>query len=410
MAVGTKNEKGGASEGVDRRAMAVLSLGHLCSDATQVAVPALLPFLVREQGISYAAAGTLVLASTVASSVVQPLFGHFSDRRSFAALMPLGLALGALGIALVGLAPSFPLVLFAVVLSGLGVAAFHPESTRFAGLVSGERRATGMSVFSVGGNVGFALGPLLLTPLVLLFGLPGTLLFAVLPLAMAGAVAFELPRLRGFRSGPTADGAGRPVAPDLWGAFALLAGVISLRSVVQFGLIAFVPLYYSGVFASSEAVANAALSVALLSGAAGTLVGGRLADRHGRRAVLLGSLLVLPPLFACFLASGEIASMALLVPIGAATVASYSVTVVMGQEYLPGRMGVASGFTVGLAIGMGGVGAPLLGALADVYGLPAVMAVLAVLPIPAALLALRLPKQRSATPRRNPQARRFPVE
>jgi hypothetical protein len=154
MAVGTKDEKGGASEGVDRRAMAVLSLGHLCSDATQVAVPALLPFLVREQGISYAAAGTLVLASTVASSVVQPLFGHFSDRKSFAALMPLGLALGALGIALVGLAPSYPSILLAVVISGLGVAAFHPEATRFAGLVSGERRATGMSVFSVGGNAG----------------------------------------------------------------------------------------------------------------------------------------------------------------------------------------------------------------------------------------------------------------
>jgi len=373
--------------------MAALALGHLSSDATQVAVPALLPFLVREQGISYAAAGTLVLASTVASSVVQPLFGHLSDKRSFAALMPLGLVLGAVGIALVGIAPTYPLVLLAVVLSGLGVAAFHPEATRFAGLVSGGRRATGMSVFSVGGNAGFALGPLLLTPLVLLFGLPGTLPFAALPLVTAGAMAFELPRLRGFRSGPTAGGPAPAEAPDLWGAFAVLAGVISLRSVVQFGLIAFVPLYYSAVFSSPEATANAALSVTLLAGAAGTLLGGRLADRHGRRAVLLGSLVVLPPLLACFLLSGPIAGMAFLVPVGAATVASYSVTVVMGQEYLPGHLGVASGFTVGLAIGMGGVGSPVLGALADGSGLRAVMAVLALLPVPAALLALRLPKE-----------------
>lgn len=382
---------------MDRRAMAVLAFGHLCSDATQVAVPALLPFLVREQGISYAAAGWLVLASTVASSIVQPLFGHFSDRRSCAAFMPLGLALGALGIALVGVVPGYPSVLLAVVLSGLGVGAFHPEATRFAGFVSGGRLATGMGVFSVGGNAGFALGPLLLTPLVLNFGLPGTLPFALLPLAMAGVLAFELPRLAGFRSGPV-GGAGRDEAPDLWGAFAALAGVISLRSVVQFGLIAFVPLYYSAVFSSSETVANAALSVTLLAGAAGTLVGGSLADRHGRRAVLLGSLLPLPPLFACFLLSGPIAGMAFLVPIGAATVASYSVTVVMGQEYLPGRLGVASGFTVGLAIGMGGVGSPVLGALADGSGLPAVMVVLSLLPIPAALLVLRLPRKPPTKP------------
>ncbi len=383
-------------EGVNRRAMAVLSLGHLCSDATQVAVPALLPFLVRDQGISYAAAGTLVLASTVASSVVQPLFGYLSDRRSFAAFMPLGLALGALGIALVGVAPSYPSTLLAVVLSGLGVAAFHPEATRFAGLVSGGRRATGMSFFSVGGNAGFAMGPLLLTPLILLFGLPGTLLFAVLPLTMAGVLAVELPRLRGFRSVPTAGGAGQAGAQNLWGAFAVLSGVISLRSVVQFGLIAFVPLYYSGVFSASEITANAALSVTLLAGAAGTLLGGRLADRYGRRAVLLGSLLVLPPLLGCFLASGEALGMAFLVPIGAATIASYSVTVVMGQEYLPGHVGVASGFTVGLAIGMGGVGSPLLGALADGFGLRAVVVALALLPIPAVLLALRLPRKRVA--------------
>lgn len=399
MNVGTNKGERGASESVDRRAMTVLALGHLCSDATQVAVPALLPFLVREQGISYAAAGTLVLASTVASSVVQPLFGYFSDRRSFAALMPLGLALGAVGIALVGMAPGYPSMLLAVVLSGLGVAAFHPEATRFAGLVSGRRRATGMSVFSVGGNAGFALGPLLLTPLILFFGLSGTLLFAALPVVMACVLAFELPRLRRFRSGPKADGSGPTGASDLWGAFAVLSGVISLRSVVQFGLIAFVPLYYSGVFASSEVTANAALSLTLLAGAAGTLAGGRLADRYGRRAVLLGSLLVLPLLIACFLLSGEIAGMAFLVPIGAATVASYSVTVVMGQEYLPGHVGVASGFTVGLAIGMGGVGSPILGALADGSGLRAVIVVLALLPIPAALLTLLLPKKLSATPR-----------
>jgi FSR family fosmidomycin resistance protein-like MFS transporter len=374
--------------------MAVLTLGHLFSDATQVAVPALLPFLVREQDISFAAAGMLILASTVASSVVQPLFGHFSDTRSLEIFMPVGLILGAVGVALVGLAPSYPLILLAVVVSGMGVAAFHPEATRFANLASGGRRATGMSVFSVGGSSGFALGPLLLTPLVLGLGVQGTVLFAALPLGMAGVVALALPRLKGLRSAPITVGPGaETVGPDLWVPFGVLSGVVSLRSVVQFGLIAFVPLYFAGVFSSSEVVSNVALSVTLLAGIAGTLLGGSLADRHGRRTVLLGSLVVLPPLFVCFLLSGEIASMALLAPIGAATVASGSITVVMGQEYLPGRIGVASGFTVGLAIGIGGIGSPALGALADAYGLKSVMVALALLPIPAVLLALRLPRK-----------------
>ena len=389
MTGGTQN-----LEGIDRRGMAVLSLGHLFSDATHVAVPALLPFLVREQGISYAAAGALVLASTVASSAVQPLFGHFSDRRPSAALMPVGLALGAVGIALVGVAPSYPLILLAVVLSGLGVAAFHPEATHFANRVSGNRRATGMSVFSVGGNVGFALGPLLLTPLVLGFGLQGTLLFAVLPLAMAGVVAFDLPRFKGFRPPGPSGGAGRTEPADRWDAFFVLSGVISLRSVVQFGLIAFVPLYFAEVFSSSETVANGALSVTLLAGATGTLVGGRLADLYGKRAVLLGSLLVLPPLFAGFLLSGELVGIALLAPIGAASVASFSVTVVMGQEYLPGRIGVAAGITMGLSIGLGGLGAPFLGALADAYGLPTMMLTVAALPLLGLALALSLPRTR----------------
>jgi len=141
--------------GVDRRAMATLSLCHLFTDVSQGSVPALLPFLIARDHIDYAAASALILAVPISSSVIQPLFGHVSDRLSLPWLMPLGPALGGLGIALVGLAPSYPLILAAVVLSGVGVAAFHPEGSRFANYVSGTRRASGMSLFSVGGNVGF---------------------------------------------------------------------------------------------------------------------------------------------------------------------------------------------------------------------------------------------------------------
>src|SRR5207248_2693672 len=130
-------------------------------------------FLISKNNLSYAAASALVLAATVSSSVIQPLFGHVSDRLSLPWLMPLGPALGGLGVALAGFTSTYALTFAAIVLSGIGVAAFHPEGSRFANYVSGARRASGMSLFSVGGNVGFALGPVLVTPLMLAFGLHG---------------------------------------------------------------------------------------------------------------------------------------------------------------------------------------------------------------------------------------------
>src|ERR671917_1033047 len=178
--------------------MAGLSARHLFTDLHQGAVAALLPFLIADRGISLAAAGALLFAATVSSSIVQPLFGIFSDRRPVPALMPLGILLAGCGMALVGVAPSYPLILLCVVLSGIGVAAFHPEAARFANYVSGVRRARGMSFFSVGGNAGFALGPVVTTPFVLAFGLPGTLLLALPAAAMAVVLLAELPRMLGF--------------------------------------------------------------------------------------------------------------------------------------------------------------------------------------------------------------------
>ncbi len=183
--------------------MAVLSAGHLFTDISQGSVPALLPFLIARDHLDYASASALVLAATISSSVIQPVFGHLSDRRSLPWLMPLGPALGGLGIALVGIAPSYGVIFGLIVLSGVGVASFHPEGSRFANYVSGARRASGMSLFSVGGNLGFALGPVVVTPLVLAFGLPGTLFVLVPTWTAAAVMVWELPRLRGFRADVT---------------------------------------------------------------------------------------------------------------------------------------------------------------------------------------------------------------
>jgi MFS transporter, FSR family, fosmidomycin resistance protein len=399
--------RSGERGGVDRRAMATLSAGHLFTDVAQGSIPALLPFLISRDHLNYASASALILAATISSSVIQPLFGHFSDRRSLPWLMPAGPALAGFGVAMVGIAPTYPLTFAAVVVSGIGVAAFHPEGSRFANYVSGSRRASGMSLFSVGGNIGFALGPLLITPLVLVFGLSGTLLLVIPTWLMAVVLAVELPRLRLFRTDLVGGRVQRTHQHDAWGPFAMLGTVIALRSFVYFGLVTFIPLYYVANLHTSKATGNAALSALLLGGAAGTLIGGRLADRFGRRAVLTGSMTVLPPLVVGFLLSGPALGVVFVALAGAATIATFAVTIVMGQEYLPGRIGVASGVTIGLSIGLGGVGAPLLGLLADAKGLLAVFEAIAVFPVLALAVALALPRhtpRAPATDQRGPNA------
>ncbi len=355
------------NSGVDRRAMATLSAGHLFTDIAQGAVPALLPFLIAHDHLSYAAGAALVLAATISSSVIQPLFGHMSDRLSLPWLMPLGPALGGLGIALVGLAPSYGLVFAAILLSGVGVAAFHPEGSRFANYVSGARRASGMSLFSVGGNLGFALGPVLVTPAVLAFGLHGTLVVLVPTWVMAAVLVHELPRLKRFRSDVVGGRVQRSDTHEAWGPFTILAGVIAVRSFIYFGLVTFMSLYYIHVLHAGKALGSVALSAMLFGGAGGTLIGGPLADRFGRRTVLIGSMLALPPLVVGLLLSGPVLGVVFAALTGAATIATFAVTIVMGQELLPGRLGLSAGVTIGLSIGLGGVGAPLLGLLADAH-------------------------------------------
>jgi FSR family fosmidomycin resistance protein-like MFS transporter len=330
-----------------------------------------------------------VLFSTIGSSIVQPLFGLLSDRIARPWLMPAGLTLAGTGIALAGPAPTYALTALAVVVSGLGVAAFHPEGAKFAGLASRERKGRGMSLFSVGGNAGFALGPLLTTPLVLVFGLSGTVALIVFPLAAAVLTARELGRLRWLErvQAPALASTGE----DDWGAFSRLGGLIALRSGVYFGLQAFVPAYFVAELSSSEAAGNAALTIMLAMGAIGTLVGGGLVDRWGARAVLVGTQVLLLPLLIVLPLVGAAPATIVLGLVGFVTIASFSVTIVLGQAYLPSRVGLASGITLGLAIGLGGVAATALGLIADSAGLHAVLWTIAALPVPAAALAVSLP-------------------
>src|SRR5205814_8668403 len=178
--------------------MAALSAGHGATDFANGALPALLPFFVDRFRLSYTLAATLVLASAASSSLIQPLFGALSDRRGALWLLPTGVAVAGIGIAVAAASPSYWLVVLLVIVSGFGVAAYHPEGSKFAAYASGRKRASGMSAFSIGGNVGYALGPIVTTPLVVWLGLRGGLLLALPCIAIAALLLTLTPFLRTF--------------------------------------------------------------------------------------------------------------------------------------------------------------------------------------------------------------------
>ena len=383
-------------ERIDTRAMSLLSSGHLATDFANGALPALLPFFKDRFSLSYTLVAVLMLSSHVSSSLLQPLFGLWSDRRGALWLLPAGVALAGSGIALGAAAPSYGLVVLCVLVSGIGVAAFHPEGSKFAAYTSGGKRASGMSYFSIGGNVGYALGPIMATPLVIWLGLRGGLLLALPGLAIAVAILAATPYLRSFV--PNRETTHAAAGRDRPGAMALLLGVIAFRSVAWFGLVTFVPLWEVSL-GHSKAEGNRLLALMLVAGGAGTLLMGPLADRFGRRPVLVASVVATSPLAFVFLAVGGIPGALALAGVGACVVGTFGVTMVMSQEYLPRHVGMASGLAIGLSVGLGGVAAVVLGSVADAVDLRTALYISAAAPLAAVALALFLPSSRSGAAR-----------
>lgn len=383
--------------------VALLCLGHLATDLSQGALPALLPFLIAEYGLTYAAAGVIVFATNIASSVVQPLFGHLADRHPSPWLLPSGIVLAGAGLAASGFVPSYACILPAVMVSGIGVAAFHPQGARIVNQVSGNQKAMAMSFFGVGGTLGFALGPGLITAAVLAWGLAGTAVLALPAGIMAAVLAWHLQTA--LPEG-AAGGAGRPAdaptgARDAWGPFSRLTAAVIGRAILFFGLNTFIPLYWINVLGQSKAVAATALTVFALAGVAGNLLGGRLSDRFGPTRIAAWGFCAMVPLMPILLTVKSVpVALVLLTLIGFALSASYSPMIILGQAYLPNHVGLSAGVTLGLSITLGGVATPFLGRIADAYGLWTTLAVLACLPLPSTVLALTLsrPALHSSTP------------
>ena len=374
---------------VDRRGLGLLTASHVVDDLYQGAVPALLPFLVLERGYSYAAATGITLAATVLSSVVQPAFGVLADRRPLPWLTPVGLLVAGVGIGLAGLGGSYWWTWAAVALSGLGVAAYHPAAARAARAAAGAS-AQGMSWFAVGGNAGLALGPVVVTPVLLAYGVAGTPLLALPALVMA-AVLLALGRRA--RARPRAAAGGGRERDDDWRSFGWLTGLVVIRSVLYFGVSSLVALFVIDRFGVTAPAGSAALATFLAVGAVGTLAGGWVADRWGRvPAIRLGYAVAVPGLVLLVAAPSWPVALAAAVLLGVGIYLPFSVQTTLGQELLPNRVGTASGVTLGLAVSAGGAVTPLLGILADAHGLAWSVAALLPLPLLALLVSLRLPE------------------
>jgi MFS transporter, FSR family, fosmidomycin resistance protein len=371
---------------VNRRGVAMISVAHVIDDSYQGVIPALLPFFVADRNYSYAAVSGLTLAATLLSSVAQPAFGWWTDRHPRRWLIGTGILTAAAGVGAAGLFTNYAITWLTIAISGLGIAAFHPSAARAARQAAGNSNRA-MSVFAVGGNAGFALGSLIATPVLLVVGLRGTVLLVLPAVVMVVILALRLNRTL---DGPAGERRSLlPTGDDDWPAFVRLTAVVVVRAVVFFGLTSFLALYFIHSLHTSKAVGGAALSALLIAGGVGTLLGGWLADQLGRVATLrLGLALTVPAIAGLVIFSSAPVAFVFAIVVGVALFLPFSVFVMLGQDYLPNRIGTASGVTVGLAVSVGGLFSPLLGWLADNTSLRLTITVLTALPALALVLAL----------------------
>lgn len=377
----------------------ILSLGHLITDINQGALPAILPFLIADYDLSYTAAASIVFAANVASSIIQPLFGHAADKFSKPWLLSAGLILAGLGLGMTGLCESYQFILVLAIISGIGIAAYHPEAARLVNFAAGNQKNTAMSIFGVGGTVGFAIGPLLITAALLQWGLKGTLVL-ILPVSiMAVFMTTQFPKFKALTAikNEQKKGDGSQFEEENWWAFIRLTIVIIGRSIIFYGLNTFIPIYWITHLHQSKVVGSLALTFFAGSGILGNLTGGKLADKLGQKKVILIGFLGLT-LFLPIFIYVDLAQIALLlmIPIGFILYATYSPSIVMGQNYLPNRVGLSSGITLGVAISIGGAATPVIGKIADIYGIWVAIASIACLPVLFLAVAMSLPDPNKA--------------
>lgn len=377
--------------------LAALSLSHLLNDLIQSLVPAIYPILKQSFSLDFGQIGLITLTFQLTSSLLQPVVGLYTDKRPSPFSLTVGMTCSLLGIILLASAWSYGVLLIAAGLVGMGSSVFHPESSRMARAASGGRYGLAQSVFQVGGNTGQALGPLLAAFIVVPNGQHSVIWFSLAALAGIGVLAwvgrwYRARLAAAGRRGARASATGRTLARGkIVATIAILIGLIFSKFFYMASFNSYYTFYLMDRFHVSVQTSQLCLFVFLGSVATGTLVGGPVGDRIGRKAVIWGSILgVLPFTLALPYASLPV-TVALTIPIGMILASAMPAILVYAQELLPGRVGLVGGLFFGLSFGMGGLGAAVLGEVADHTSIDFVYRLCAFLPA-IGLMAAFLPR------------------
>ncbi len=357
----------------------LMMLGHLCADINGGALPAILPFLMMQKGITYASAAGLTFALSSIGSVIQPVFGAMADKHSRPWMMCLGIFMAGCGVSMLGFLDSYWAMFVAVAFTGIGSALFHPDGGRMANYVAGEKKGRGISNFSVGGNMGGAIGPMLVVFGITQFGMKGTAILAIPSVLMAVFLLTQTKQLTLFaQEGSKATKAAMVAGQkDDWKSFGKLTGVVFLRSTISMGMTTFIPLFWLNILMQSESRSGTTTTIIAIAGAISTLIGGRLADRFGfNRVIRTGLVLFIPCMVIMTLSRSVGFSTFMLIPLAMMLNLAFSPSVALGQKLVPNHIGLASGITMGLASSFGGVVSPILGKVGDASGLPTVLWIL----------------------------------
>lgn len=342
---------------MNKKILSLLSFAHFVTDLNQGALPALLPFFKEALNLSYTLSGTIIFSSNLTSSIIQPVFGHLSDKRRIEWFLPLAPLIACLGMSLTGFTQNYSILIIFVILSGIGIAIFHPEGFKTAHFFTGEKKATGMSFFAVGGNLGIALGPLWAILLVTSFGLKGTLTMILPGLVIFTILFFHLKRISSLVKSPskeTSRHTTKKLSKEQKLSFFILILVATIRAWTHFGLATYIPFYYINYLKGNPLYAGKLVSTFLLSGAAGTLLGGPIADRIGHKRFLLITLILSFFLLLLFYNSKSWLIFFFLGLAGLVLISTFAITTVMAQMLLPQHLGMASGMMVGFTMSAGG--------------------------------------------------------
>jgi FSR family fosmidomycin resistance protein-like MFS transporter len=349
----------------DTKSVWGLSAAHLVTDLYSPVLPAILPLLIAEQGYSFFLAGLIVTVYNLTSSMMQPLVGWLFDTKGIAVHISITVLISATFISIIGLLDNYYLVLASVAVAALGHAFFHPSALgTVSRLTRDASRGRITSYFVIGGNLGYAIGPICAGVAVGLMGLQGLVILAVPGIAMAAVLRRVLPAPERLRAPSAPSRNERPA----YRAITLLVAASGLRAWAIFGSVAFLPtiLTLRGI---DLVTANLLVSGMLIAGVAGQLVGGVLSDRYGRKEyTLIGLLTAIPP-FVIFLTTGGIVSLVAMIVFGFILWSTFAVTVAMAHEIAPGNVGLVSGLMLGLAVGVGGMGVAVTGWIADMTSL-----------------------------------------